>query len=412
MLKSAGFSLASKLVMAACNFGTMVLISRYLGTEQRGICGWYLVVIAISLVFSELAVGAGAGVLLQKYSLAGIKMLGYIWSFFSSLIVISFFWGLGKINGMEWGLLWLLSWLNAANTLHLTMLLARQRFVLYNGLNIFLSFFTFFLFFLFVNFGGRSSYVFLYSMVLVWGAGFVIVFVALYQKNTASFAHAWHPQLRKDGFKYGFANQASHLTGLLHSRMVFLLLPGALLGVFSNGLSLAEALLMIPTSMGQILFASILNNKGQKASANKARLLWWLSIGILSATFCVFLFVPDTFFQFIFSKSFSGIKNYFMVLAFGMIFYSGYLVLSYWQSANGFFIKNFYATSVGFFANALLCVALYFTKHLSPLSGAYALSFGFFVIFVYSAFQFCKVNGGYRSLFSPPGIKDLSLVFA
>ena len=137
MLKSAGFTFITRFITAILNFLSVIIISRFLGPAERGVCGWYIVIVATTLVFSELVSGPAAGFLLRKYEEWMVRKLSYAWAVIPVLMINSFFFLIGKVSWQEWGLLTVICWLNAANTIHLHLLLARQRFFFFNALTIF-----------------------------------------------------------------------------------------------------------------------------------------------------------------------------------------------------------------------------------------------------------------------------------
>lgn len=390
MLKSSGYVLIAKLLIAGLNFASIIIISRWLGPVDRGLCSWYLVVIAVSLVFSEMIAGPAAGFLLRDYGEKQVRFISYVWAIITSIITTGCFFFLHKINGLEWLILFVLCWLNAANSLHLHLLLARQQIKRFNGLAIFIpaSVIICLVIFFIAGFASRISY--LYSLLIAWGVAFFMG-----KRLLKKFLNVQPPgnskrQLIRDGFKNGIANQASHLAGLLNSRMIFFILPATILGVYSNALSFAEASLMIPGSFGQVMYASILNEKNKQGSARKARQTWWLSIASLTLVFLLVVIIPDQFYQAIFGKAFEGVKSHLIFLSAAMIFFGGYLIMSYWQSANGRFIQNFYAHLAAVAVNGIMSLAFFLTGNYSIKNGILAMGSGYIILCIVSVFQFCN----------------------
>jgi O-antigen/teichoic acid export membrane protein len=318
------------------------------------------------------------------------------------LLCTTIFYGLNKITLQEWALLSILCWLNAANSIHLHLLLARQQLHFFNGLAVFMPLAVVIFLLIFFTTGHLSKIYYLYSLLLAWGLSFFLGLL-LFTKphgNVKEASALMH--LIKEGFRYGITNQASHLTGLLNNRLIFFILPAGLLGIYSNALSLAEASMMIPSSLGQVMYASLLNEKNPGKSARMAILNWWFTLLLLAAILIAVLLVPDAFYQLIFGKAFTGVKSYLIYLCIAIVFYGGYLVCSYWQSANGWFIKNFYATLAGLGINAVLSLLFYLSGTYTIHTGILALGAGFFVLFLVSIFQFGAKNGGIKQLFPIP----------
>ncbi|CAN5583547.1 hypothetical protein BH10BAC3_BH10BAC3_20320 [soil metagenome] len=388
MLKSSGYVLIAKLLIAGLNFTSIIIISRWLGPVERGVCSWYLVVIAVSLVFSEMIAGPAAGFLLRDYGEKQVRFISYVWAIITSIITTGFFFFLHKIESFEWLILFVLCWLNAANSLHLHLLLARQQIKRFNGLAVFIPAAVIICLVIFFIAGFTSRISYLYSLLIAWSVAFFMG-----KRLLKKFLNVQPPgnsirQLIRDGFKNGIANQASHLAGLLNSRMIFFILPATILGVYSNALSLAEASLMIPGSFGQVMYASILNEKNKQGSARKARQTWWLSIASLTLVFLMVVIIPDQFYQAIFGKAFEGVKSHLIFLSAAMIFFGGYLIMSYWQSANGRFIQNFYAHLAAVAVNGIMSLAFFLTGNYSIKNGILALGSGYIILCIVSVFQF------------------------
>jgi O-antigen/teichoic acid export membrane protein len=228
------------------------------------------------------------------------------------------------------------------------------------------------------------------------------------KKTIRSHSGYFHKPLLRDGFRNGMANQAGHLAGLLNSRLIFFMLPASVLGIYSNALSLAEATMMIPGSMGQVMYASLLNEKDPHKSSATAKLTWWVTLLLLIIVFVIVLLIPDLFYQLIFGHAFAGVKHFLSYLSAAMIFYGSYLVISYWQSANGWFIRNFYATLAALVVNGAVSLVLYFSGNYHIITGIWALAAGFFTLFLVAIIQFGKKNAGVNSLLSLPGRSEIT----
>lgn len=411
MLKSAGFTFIAKLMVALLNFAAIVMLSRYLGPADRGICSWYLVIISVCLVFSETIAGPTAGFLLLRYPGKWIRFASYAWAVITSVVITGLFFAFQRISINEWVLLIILCWLNAGNSIHLHLLLANQQFKLFNSLAVFTSATLVICLLLFFSSGFLSKMGYLYSLLLSWGLSFLIGMILLSKPYGSKVEKLSLRFFIKDGFRYGITNQASHLTGLLNNRLIFFVLPANMLGVYSNALALAEATMMIPGSMGQVLYAAVLNEKNAGNSKRLAVLSWWLTFLFLAGLFLLVLVLPDTLYQAVFGKSFIGVKAYLVFLSGAIVFYGCYLVFSYWQSANGRFIYNFYAMLGGLLVNTLVSLIVYFNGLYHITSGILALAAGFITIFMISLVQFSKHKEGLKKLFRLPGQADFKQFF-
>jgi O-antigen/teichoic acid export membrane protein len=387
MIRTSAWVFIFKLLVATINFLTVILISRWLGPHERGVCSWYIVIIALSLVFSDMVAGPAAGFLLKKHVLKRVRLTSYLWAVIVSIIVTLILFVSGKINSAEFLLLAVLCWLNSANSIHLHLLLARQNFKWFNALSLLNPLVTLVFLLLFFYAGNTSRLFYLYSLLITWSFTFIAGCIKTNDAEESSNVPSYS-ELVREGFANGIANQLSHLAGLVNNRLVYFLLPATALGVYSNALSMAEASLMIPGSFGQVMYAKAL--QVEKISTRPLKNGVFISAVFLSTAFLLVLVIPDAFYQLIFGPAFSGVSAFLKPLLFFMIFYSGYLVTSYWQSAHGEFFKNFYANLAGLLTNILITIGLLGAGYYSLMTAIYALGAGFVTMGLVSLFLVLK----------------------
>jgi O-antigen/teichoic acid export membrane protein len=85
---------------------------------------------------------------------------------------------------------------------------------------------------------------------------------------------------------------------------------------------------------------------------------------LLAICFLIQLF-PGNLYTWIFGPQFEGVKSFLAVLAFGSLFYSIFLLTSYWHSALGKFKNNLVAGLGGLIINVLGILLLQITKQLT-----------------------------------------------
>jgi O-antigen/teichoic acid export membrane protein len=395
MFKLSGFVLFGKLLIAGLNFATIILISRFLGPVEKGICSWYIVLIAISLVFSEMIAGPTAGFLIYKFSIAKIRKISYVWALITSLLIVSVFYLFNKVNSLEWVILVFLCWLNAANTIHQHLLLAKQRFKWFNGLAVITPLLVVCLLSVMLISGNKTVYAYLFSLLIAWFLAFLTGYFILNRLRDRG-KHSYSLSIIiKEGFRNGTTNQAGHLVSLINARLIYFVLPAASLGVFSNALSLAEASMMIPASLGQVMYASILNRNPSQPYEEKMQTNWWITTGLLLLVLLLVIILPDELYSAIFGQSFNGVKHYLVYLCSSMIFLGGYQLLSYWHSAHGGFLQNLYANLAALSVNGLITAFFLVQGNYSIEKGILAMSVGFVVLMLVSLAQFRNKKAKY-----------------
>ena len=214
-----------------------------------------------------------------------------------------------------------------------------------------------FFFFVFAKKVDVTAYIyalyFAYSISFLWS-------ILLLRKATNSIPKAnksWKHTLFAM-FSFGFLNQISHITSMLNARLSYYLLAkykGAdQLGIYSNGVSLTEAVWMVSGSMAMVQYARIVNSSNKKYSqqltADLTKISLLLSLGII----IVMVLLPSEFYSFIFGNEFANINHIMLCLAPGVVLYSFSLLIGHYFSGTGKIYINTIASSIGLVVTLLL----------------------------------------------------------
>ncbi|MDA3615820.1 MATE family efflux transporter [Polluticaenibacter yanchengensis] len=405
MLKSASIGILSKLISAFCGFYVMLLLTWYLSISDRGTCAFYLVIITINLAVCEVIAGASIGLLLKNYLVRNIKKVSYSWSAAISLMIPAAFYLFSRVNITEFYYLAIICFLNAGITTHQNILLGQNKlntyYITQTAQPVLTVLFTYLFFSAADNAAGEQ---FLKALLFSWclvfaGSAFVARQIHLVEDKLKTRA------LIKAGMSLGFRNQLGHLAGILNNRLIYLLIPATALGVFANAISIAEAMLIVPTILGQIIYSGLLNNRAHINEASVVTIQWLSIISLLAGTL-VLAVLPDRFYVFIFRKELPLFKDYAVTLGLGLSFYAGFLIFSYWQSGFSRFILNFYALCTGLIFNILVSLFLLAFNRYDVLTGVRVLSMSFLVVYITSILQFLHTeNTSFRVLLSHLSLK-------
>lgn len=406
MMKIAGMTLGIKLSSAVISFLLIVAISQWLGAEDRGYCGFYLVVVSSILVISDFAGGAASAFLMQTYSPAALHRFQMIWSIWPSILVPIVFVITQQIGIQESIILMIAGWLHAAWSMQQYLWLGMKRFKIFNFFILIAPVLSLGFFILIWKLGIRDKMAYLWAITLSWAICFSFSSILFWKRNIFSGL-----SLEKGGYKKvlsaGGINQMVHVVGLMNSRLMFFILSAGLLGVYANALTLAEASFMVSGSLGQVVYSLTASADEAEYKRKVLRVGWWGN-AFLMFLGCLFLFfLPDSVFQWVFGPSFAGMGYFLLLLLGGMFLYSQFLLLSYWQSAHGRFVNNFRAILVGFGANALCSLYLFFTDQYSVSTGALSLSIGWMVTGIMAFILFYRETKSLNILFKIPELKTV-----
>jgi O-antigen/teichoic acid export membrane protein len=362
MIRLAAYSWLAKLTTALCNFGTIVLLSRLLGVTERGVCAWYAVLIAISLLITDIAAGGTVVYLMQQFGWRAMRKIYLFCAIGIGFAVTGAAFLLGSVQYAEAALLLVIAFFNAMFSFQNHVLLGLKQFRMFNISTSVAAFTLFAATYFFLQLGtGRQGY--LYAMLLVWSMASLAQHTLL--QRISPYVDEPQPNqwaVLKKMVGTGFINQLVQLLGLANNRFPFFWMKAGMLGVFSNSLALAEAMMLLPGSIGQVYYSQHAGQEpGLKDYRRFARLMV-VNAGLIAVAVVVIQLLPESFYTLLFGKGFNGVGAYLKLLSFSMLFYSMYMMLSYWQSAHGKFYINLYCT---IFSLLITCVfsLLFYVKH-------------------------------------------------
>lgn len=359
-------------------FILMVLLSQWLGPEQRGICSFYLVIITATLIISDFAGGSATAYLLGTYAPSAIFKTHIIWSVIPAVIIPAFFFLQGSIDFVELIGLSIAGWLHSAWTILQHLWLGLREYRKFNTF-VFLSPLLILVFFLAGwGLGYVHRYVYLGALAGAWFICFVSGLL-IFGKAHALTSKMLKIKELKAIFKAGGVNQLAHLVGLAHTRLLYFLLPPTALGVYSNALTITEASFMLAGSVGQIMYSTVTSDRDNPGNKLVFNNLWWIIVVAMSLFIGVILVLPEAWLLWLFGAGFAGVKKYLVYLSGGMLFNSLFLIISYWQSAHGNFMLNLKNLLVGFLVNLAITLLALASGRYSIEVGALGLMLGWLV---------------------------------
>ena len=183
-------------------------------------------------------------------------------------------------------------------------------------------------------------------------------------------------------FKLGGSNQLAHIVQFMNLRLSYYLLDHFSsqgdLGVFSNGVSLAESVLLISNSITLVQYSKIVNNKDSAQSAELTIRLSKMSLSICLVAVVTMAFIPASFYTLLFGLQFLHVKNVIFTLLPGILFYNIALIVGHYFSGIGKYRINALANSLGLGVTLLLSfltLSSYSTTYAGVISSiSYALS--------------------------------------
>ena len=343
-----------KLVSAICNLLIAIVVSRYLGALGKGEQSIVLTTISFILIFVNIAGGATLVYLTPRYKISHLISFSYMWSFFTAIVFYVILYFFKIVNHDYIFHICLLSLIISYTSINSNILLGKEKVNASNWVSFVQPVFTLVaLFFFFVFTKKTDVMAYIYALYVAYLLSFLLSVFLLKKKRTTTTAiqyGSWKVTLIAM-FSLGFFNQISHITSMLNARLSYYLLEKYKgtdqLGVYSNGVSLTEAVWMVSGSMAMVQYARIVNSSDKKYSQQLTANLTKISL-LLSLLIIVFMILlPSAFYSFIFGKEFVNINRIMFCLAPGVVMYSFSLLIGHYFSGTGKIYINTVASTIG-----------------------------------------------------------------
>lgn len=397
MVKTVGYTLVIKVLSALLSFFLIIGVSRWMGVADRGICSLYLVVVVVVTIVSDFAGGATAAYQLNHFSARQLFTFQRNWSFVPSITLPLLFWLAEYISLQDAFLLIVASWFYSNWNMLQHLWLGMQQFRIFNSLILGVPATSLLLFVVIWSLGLHNRSAYLLALLGSWAIGF-LVSVTLFNKKQIKAEPEKSNGLFRKVVAAAATNQIGHLAGLLHSRLIFLLIPAASLGVYSNALTLAEACFMVPGSLGQVLYSIGASKQPDTAKSEILRLAWWANFTLLAIACVVFNWLPGNFYALIFGAGFQTMNQYMAWLTAGIMGNGTYLLLTYWQSAAGRFKLNLLSLLMGVVVNFTISLFMVIRQEYTLQIGILTMVAGWVIAAMGAIFMLHQKGGGLKQL--------------
>jgi O-antigen/teichoic acid export membrane protein len=293
--------------------------------------------------------------------------------------------------GEYWIHMVILSFIIILHSLHMVILLAREKIRVYNYLNfmqpaLLLGTLLIMLFVFQLKHAG-SYIIALYVSFLIAIILSTAQLVTVFKDRKPEFT-IFEP---KEIIEKGFYNQLANLCHMLSNRYNFYLLGNTILvGIYSSATSLIESLWIISGSVSPIILTYIANDRDPE---NNGRITFLLSkICFLLSFICVIIlyFIPREFFVYLLGEDFIHVKTVMLYLSPGILFISFATIISHYFAGLGKQRILLIANSAGLLTT--ICTSYFLISKDQLLGASYAACLSYFVATVILVTFFMKEN--------------------
>lgn len=355
MFKKILNTFGTKIAAAALNFLIVIIISQTLGDEGKGTQALLLATISFILIFSDIVCGASIIYLAPRHSFKKIWVASVLWSGLVALVAgnIMWFFFLDIDTDIVVHVAWL-SFISSLSNINFRFLVGKEEIqkANYNTLlQPVLLVATLVVYYIVLKKSDIYGYIF--GLYAAYGGTFLLGIWMLHKEYANMFRDKDrdYSEVLRDLFKYGFLNQTGHFVQFFNLRLSYYLLDKYInvgrVGVFSNALSLAEAIWIISNSIALVQYARIANADDRQYAQRLTLDLTKICLLVSAAALVVLCLLPAGFYVFVFGKDFGEMAHLIRILAPGILFYCIFLILGHYYSGIGRYQMNTFAALCG-----------------------------------------------------------------
>jgi O-antigen/teichoic acid export membrane protein len=402
-----------RLLSAILNLMIAIVVSQYLGATGKGEQSLVLTIIAIVTIFDNMVGGASIVYLTNKLRIRELFFTAYLWTILVSLACYFILLYAELVPSKFILSVLILSAISSIVSIHSSILLGKENLKSFNLLSFLVPLLT--LTTLLVQFmlnWNRTAEAYVYALYTAYGVTFLIsiLLVTKHVRKDSDFqlANTW--TTFKSLFFYGFQNQLAHVFQLLSFRISYFFLERycgeAEVGIYSNAVSVIESIWMISTSISLWQYAKISNSTDFNYTKSITEQL--TKYGLLTAfvALIVLLFIPSSFYSWLFGKEFNGLNELMFYLAPGIWVFNYALIIGHYFSGHGKYYVNAIASGIGF---VVTCIAAYYFIPMLKIQGAaITASISYFVTSLVVILYFRKEGANFVVF---PSLRELKSIF-
>ena len=367
-------TVGSKFLVTLLNFVIVVLTAKFMGANGRGQISLFVLNLTIVKMVNDFIGGSSLVFLVSRAKLSELIFPSYMWAILSAVFATIIIYLLNLENNIIH--LFFLSLLLSLNSIHLTVLLGKEKITAHNVLSVgqVLLLLVGILWFYFLPNVEIKFIHYLYALYISFGIQFIFSLhqlLRLHWGNLAVFSFVRLKQL----LTYGVYIQLGNIAQLFNYRLSYYLLDQfhadgkEQVGIYSVAIQLAEGLWIVSRSISMVQYSAIANSKDENYAIPLTVNLIKLNVVLMLMALAVITLIPASFYVFIFGVEFMQVKKIILCLAPGILAFSVSGSLSHYFSGIGKYPINTVSSSFG------LVVTIVFAFLLIPKYGFFGAAF-------------------------------------
>ncbi|GAQ94531.1 hypothetical protein TAGGR_1715 [Thermodesulfovibrio aggregans] len=372
MIKSIFSTFTTRVFSLIISFATLILTTNYLGAEGRGYISLLTASAGLINLFSGFIGGAALVYLIPRNKSRNFviqsAILSYFWAFFVSIVITAFLFLTHSVDKSIIFHVFLIGFLLSILSIHTVILLAFEKIIFQNLVNLLQLLVNFILFaILLLVFHKVELNSFIVSLYSGYIASLLMSIIPIIKNLPSKVENLSLKSSLKEILKYGFFAQLSNVIQYLNYRFSFFVLNYfsgvSAVGIYSVGVVISEAIWTICGSISLVQYSKIANSNDISYSQRITLMLAKLSFLATFIAVCLLILIPESLFSIILGKDFSSVKQIIILLSPGITIFGYSVIISHYFAGIGKYVINTKASFIG------LIVTLIFNLTLVPLYG-------------------------------------------
>lgn len=358
--KDITLTIFSRALILLLNFAVVVATTRLWGDTGRGSIAIFVADLSIIGVLANVFTGSSVSYFFSRIRTSKLASAAYPWIFIVSAVSAIVLLLLRQYSIAPF--VFISSVLLGIIAFNNSLFIGNQKIDHYNLITIlqpaFLLGFMFLFHFLKPQFG---YYCYFFGQIL---SLFVIMLICRYLRKRNGVILNWQfdKKATLEMLSFGWKTELSNLLQFLNYRLTFYLLDFYIgrgsVGVFSIGVTIAEAIWIVSRSMSMVQFSNVLKEGNSEKSRRETLMISTVSLIISAVCVVVVVLLPSTIFRFVFGEDFANVGQIVLWLSPGILFIAFSNVIGNFLSATRQLNILILKSAVGLLFTIVLAVIL------------------------------------------------------
>lgn len=312
----------SRFFILFLSFGLVIFTTNIWGSEGKGLISIVIANAAIISFFSGIFAGGSSSYFATRFKVEEIMPWSYLWAIIIG-VAMPFIFSFANIQGDYLFYLIGISVFSALLATNVSLFIGKKdikRYNIYTVLQQLLHVVFLLIIFFILKITDVTTY--FSAQILCLGTLFCTSLWHV-MKNIQFKEIRFSKDVFISMFEYGWKTQLSAFIQFLNYRLSFYFLEYyeglAVVGIFSVGITFAEAIWTITRSMAVVLYSEVINSKSREESIQKTKnavkITLWITVIFLAAV----LIIPDNMYSWIFGEDFGQTRKIVFFLSMGIL---------------------------------------------------------------------------------------------